>query len=266
MANYIIFGAGWLGQALAISLKEIGHRVVATCRSTSSVDSLQNKGIEAFQFQLGAMDLPPTISRLDKPIIVIAIPPSGSDSYAEDISKLADYIEENYTDYHLVYCSSTGYYPAFGHFTEDSEQTDQDASSKAVYAAEKQLKILEKDKVLILRFGGLFNTQDRHPGNWFKGKNEIPEGYANMVHQDDAVGAIIKASTEKNFGAFNIVSPVKTTKSSFYTKAFEHLNKKAPTFIVTGKEKLVESCRLETLGYEYIYPSCADAFKTKKGS
>ncbi len=258
MNHLLILGCGWLGEAVARAALPLYENITGTRTSKEGLEALSVLGINRAVFSLG--DPLPAQAENAK-AVVVAIPPSKITNYAKRLHQLIVALQTAPQSPHLVFVSSTGYYPATGNYSEQTTFTEA-PSSPLVYEAEQILAQQTRLKTTVLRMGGLFNTTDRHPGNWFRGKSQVSDGYANMIHQTDAAHSVCFALANQIQGTFNVVSPKPVRKSDFYMAAFQHAQRSDIPSFVTGKPgKWIDGSLWETQGFQFTYPEATAAFK-----
>lgn len=254
-----IIGAGWLGAYFAKSYKDEYDFLAST--TSAEREDLHSNEITQCPYLLGT-SIPARVIEFNPEQILIAVPPSKIAKGAVDLSRSLAEIESKLSAKLLCYISSTGIYGSSGKHKEDSKNLKPGKLLELEHAVSRS-----KVPHVVLRMGGLYNNTDRHPANWFKNKDEILDGYANLVDQQDAAAAINHVVSKGLTGTYNVCHPEITTKSQVYPKAFEDADTKAPKVIDTadlGKEILVE--KLLNTGFSFIYPSAISVFtSTKKG-
>lgn len=105
---------------------------------------------------------------------------------------------------HFIYISSTGVFGDFdGQWIDESAQTlPTRPGGKACVEAEN-LIAQRTDNWTVLRMAGLYGGQRVPTREVIQNKDWeklVPEGYLNLIHQTDAVAAIMATATQKNFG------------------------------------------------------------------
>ncbi|TXC85328.1 NAD(P)-binding domain-containing protein [Luteibaculum oceani] len=254
MATILIIGCGWLGRSLASSLKLNGCSVLCTTRSIERCVELSQDGLDVFQYSLGEKFQSKQLANIGT--VVIAVPPSKDSDYLQNLSETTEYLREK----RIILASSTSAYPSSGEFSEDC--SIKTPSNPTVFKAEQIVKRVAKH-LLVIRFGGLYNTTTRHPGNWMKNKSEISDGWVNMITEEDAVGVIeyFISSKPNETGLYNAVEPGKIKKSEFYTLACRHLGIPTPRFKVINESKWISSEKLRKVGYTFKYSHPTEVFK-----
>jgi nucleoside-diphosphate-sugar epimerase len=189
---------------------------------------------------------------------VISIPPklrSGETDYAEKIAQIAQKVAEHQIQ-KVIYISSTGVYPECNCTVDEETQPVPDTESGLVLAdAENRLMNHTGFKTAIIRFGGLVGP-GRHPGRFFGGKSNIPNGQApvNLIHLQDCIGITLSILSNNDFGyVFNAVAPHHPQKQHFYTQAAQNAGLPLPHFTdELGSWKTVKSINIaKVLKYSF---------------
>ena len=258
-----ILGCGWYGKALAIDLLLNGYVVKGSTTRAEKIEVLGNLGIQPFLLQFDAELQQADTDFFDCDVLVICIPPQlrggGGGGYLQKLSNIINQVLLNGVK-KVIYISSTGVYGEVNReVTEaDTPQPDTD-SGKILLEAEQLFSAQTKFATTIVRFGGLIGP-DRHPGRFFGGKTELPNGLApvNLIHLSDCIG-ITRAIIEQNiFGVvFNACSPLHPAKGSFYTLMAQKANLPLPKFINNLQGyKVVNSINLNLyLHYQFRFDS-----------
>ncbi len=261
-----ILGCGWYGKALAIDLLQNGHLVKGSTTRTEKLDALGNLGIQPFLLQFDAENQQADADFFDCDVLVICIPPQlrggGGGGYLQKLDSIINLILLHGVK-KVIYISSTGVYGEINReVTEaDAPQPDTD-SGKILLEAEQLFSVQTKFATAIVRFGGLIGP-NRHPGSFFAGKTDIPNGLApvNLVHLSDCIG-ITKAIIEQNTYriVFNACLPLHPAKGSFYTLMAQKANLPLPQFINNLQGyKEVNSINLNKyLHYQFRFDSWDD--------
>jgi nucleoside-diphosphate-sugar epimerase len=255
-----ILGCGWYGIAMAKWLLAQGHKVKGSTTSAEKVPDLINAGIDPYILNLH--DEQYFISRsdiFDCDILIISVPPKArngeKNDYVEQMQRVINAIVEHQIK-KVIFISSISVYGRNSHSINKHTRTEPDTySGQLLLETEKLFKKQKNFKTTIVRFSGLVGP-GRHPGNFFAGKNDIPNGLTpvNLIHLDDCIG-ITQAIIDRDMYGYtiNACSPDHPTKSQFYTFAAEALKLEAPQFIIENKEwKLVGTDDPEfMLKYQY---------------
>lgn len=254
-----ILGCGWYGKALAISLIQKGITVNGSTTSAEKLEQLAIDGIIPYlvQFDTDNQNFDPVFFESD--VLVICIPPKfrkgETTAYLPKIRRIINTILQ-YQIKKVIYISSTAVYG--DHNLEVNELTDPqpDTESGAILLdAEKLFRHETLFKTAIIRFGGLVGP-GRHPGRFFAGKTNIPNGLApiNLIHQLDCTGISNAIIEQDAFGhIFNACSPHHPQKADFYREAAITAHLPVPGFINELQNwKVVNSINLKpVLNYEF---------------
>ncbi|MFA0071709.1 SDR family NAD(P)-dependent oxidoreductase, partial [Vibrio breoganii] len=112
----------------------------------------------------------------------------------------------------------------------------------------------------ILRFSGLIGPS-RHPSRFAsKLKQVSTQAPANMLHLDDAIGAIEFAISQLHNEIVNVTTPNTVSKAEFYAAALKSANSSEPLpLVVDTPDKLISSKKILDLGYSFKFESTLDA-------
>lgn len=231
-----ILGCGWYGKALAKELLKKGVIVNGSATSTEKLDALRDTGIVPHIVQVNADEISYDANFFKCNVLVISIPPGlkkgeGS-AYLPKIKHIIRAILDKDIQ-KVVYISSTGVYSDHNKtVTENDDPNPDNESGKTLLEAENLFRNGSDFKATIIRFGGLVGPS-RHPGRFFAGKKDIPNGFApvNMIHLDDCVGISSAVIEQSAFGhLFNVCSPDHPTKEDFYKDAALKAGFEVPEF------------------------------------
>lgn len=243
-----ILGCGWLGKPLAISLIKKGFTVKGSTTSEAKLSEFQELGITPFLISLDY--LTHNISAfLDSEILIVALPSKDIEGFKNVIC----HIEKSAVK-KVIFISSTSVY-------ENSEELVMEAA-KTIPSALTTIEMLFKNsthfETTIIRFSGLFGY-NRKPGNFYKDGRKIPnpEGFVNMIHQDDCIQLIEKV-IEKNAWnqIFNGCADTHPTRKEFYTKCTLDIELILPEFEEVGQisQKVISNKKSkEYLDFKYKY-------------
>ena len=254
-----ILGCGWYGKALAVSLIQKNIIVKGSVTSSDKLEPLRAIGVMPYliKFATDSQTVDAEFFRCD--ILVISIPPGiRSGEGGNYLNKIQIIIKTAaiYKVNKIVYISSTGVYGDCNCEVDELTPPLPDTESGSILLnAEKLFQQDTLFKTTILRFAGLVGP-GRHPGRFFAGKTNIPNGMApvNLIHQLDCVG-ITMAIVEKDvFGfLFNACSPDHPSKAAFYREMALKAGLRIPEFIEEQKKwKVVSSVNLaKLLNYDF---------------
>ncbi|WP_426667931.1 SDR family oxidoreductase [Mucilaginibacter sp. McL0603] len=261
-----ILGCGWYGKALTRSLIQKGITVKGSSTSDEKLKQLSSKGIIPYSVQFDADSENFDSSFFECDVLIISIPPKFRKGETAGYLPKIERIIKTILEYHVskvIYISSTGVYGDHNNEVNELSDPNPDTESGSILLEAEKLFQKETDfKTTIIRFGGLVGP-GRHPGRFFAGKKDIPNGLApvNLIHQQDCVG-ISEAIIERDaFGyLFNACSSDHPTRADFYGRTALEAGLQAPEFInELNNWKIVDSINLKSiLNYEFKVPHWTD--------
>jgi len=241
-----ILGCGWLGSALASSLIHKGYHVKGSTRSGNL--KMDIPGLELFTFDIEE-ETPHYASFLESQIMVIAIPSKNIPAFKRLIAHLEQAGLKN-----VVYISSTSVYP----FTNGTVTEETQTKDTPLAEIESLFRASNAFQATIVRFGGLFGY-NRKPGNFVKPGRKMsnPEGFINLIHQDDCVRIIEAIIAQNAWGeTLNGVTDSHPKRRAFYIKEAAKVGKTEVEFDEDSETqyKIVSNKKLkELLSYEFIH-------------
>ncbi|MGZ3873155.1 MAG: SDR family oxidoreductase [Mucilaginibacter sp.] len=258
-----ILGCGWYGRALAKALLENNIIVKGSTTSSEKLEQLRASGIEPYlvQFSTGTKSYEPEFFKCD--ILVVSITPKmrqgESGDYLSKIQNIVNAITE-YKVARVIYISSTTVYGDYKREVTEMDEPGPDATTGTILlAAEDTFRTQTAFKTTVLRFSGLVGP-GRHPGRFFAGKKDIPNGRApvNLIHLDDCTGITLAIIERDFFGhVLNACAPDHPLKQDFYKTAALHAGLVAPEFIneLHGWKIIKSTLMPGVLKYNFKVPS-----------
>jgi nucleoside-diphosphate-sugar epimerase len=258
-----ILGCGWYGKALAASLIQKGFIVKGSATSDEKLSQLAVTGIIPYiaKFDAESESFDPLFFECN--VLIVSLPPKfrkgETTGYLPKIQRIIQTAIQ-YQIKKIIYISTTGVYGE--HNNEVNELDDPQPDTEAgniLLKAEELFRNETAFKTTIIRFGGLVGP-GRHPGRFFAGKKNIPNGMApvNLIHQQDCIGISMDIIEKNAFGyLFNACTPDHPQKADFYRKATLKSGLPVPEFINELKSwKMVNSIHLKpVLNYEFKVPN-----------
>ena len=194
----VIVGCGYVGLELGRQLREAGHEVTGVRRSDAGLDAVAAAGLEPCRADATE---PHTLSALpDADWVVFAASSGGRGAdaarrvYVEGLRNVIDeYAARESPPDRLVYTSSTGVYGDHdGDFVDEETPIDPTTEKTRVLAAAERVALEEAAAAgidgTVARFAGLYGPDRYRLGRYLDGP--VTEGYLNMIHRDDAAGAV----------------------------------------------------------------------------
>ncbi|MEJ5961695.1 NAD-dependent epimerase/dehydratase family protein [Pedobacter immunditicola] len=254
-----IVGCGWYGFEMAENLLALGYMVKGSTTTAAKLLPMAEAGIKPYllNFEAGTKLVPGDF--FDADVLIICIPPKRNEEqlqqYPDKIKKIADLTVAHRLK-NVIFISATSVYGDIKKaVTELSPIHPQTLSGKQVLKAEQLLNANPNFNTTILRFSGLVGP-GRHPGRFFAGKTNIPNGKApvNLIHLQDCIDITLLILKLEAFGyTFNASAPDHPQKQVFYTAAAKAINLDEPQFIDELKGwKTISSIQVpKLLNYKY---------------
>ena len=197
MTRVVIIGCGYVGIELGTQLQAAGHTVTGVRRSESGLNSIAAAGFDAQQADVTRPETLTTLPDAEWVIFAASSGGRGAESarrvYVEGLQNtIAAYAERDSID-RLIYTSSTGVYGDHdGRFVDESTPLDPTTEKTQVLETAESIAIEEAGNVgidgTVARFAGLYGPHRYRLLRYLEGP--VTEGYLNMIHRDDAAGAI----------------------------------------------------------------------------
>jgi nucleoside-diphosphate-sugar epimerase len=281
MASIFIVGAGWVGAPLSQHLVKHGNQVVVTKTTQAGADAIGNKRIPCEVFSFDAIQPEHSIGQLyslllenNTEIVIGSFPPGfrrgSGQEYAEYWQQLTNACQKANVK-KLIMVSSTTVYPtkpgilyeqdaSLAISTSNNEQANSFSDNARVMLQAEQCVIDSGIDYTTLRFSGLIGPS-RHPSRFAsKLKQVSTQAPANMLHLDDAIGAIEFAISQLHNEIVNVTTPNTVSKAEFYAAALKSANSSEPLpLVVDTPDKLISSKKILDLGYSFKFESTLDA-------
>jgi nucleoside-diphosphate-sugar epimerase len=283
-----VLGCGYIGIELGRQLTAAGYDVIGVRRSESGCEAIEDAGFESHQADLTEQS---DVANLpDAEWVVFAASSGGRDAeaaqriYVDALdSVIESYGERQSPPDRLVYTSSTGVYGDHdGEFVDESTPLDP-TTEKTRVLVEAERIAREKSAEYgidgtVARFSGLYGPDRYRLERYLEGP--VTEGYLNMVHREDAAGAVgylLVADRARNevvlvsdnepadkwtfadwlANECGVDSPPKETKQQRLTD--DGLSAAARRRILTSKRCSNEYLR--ELGYDLRYPTFREGYR-----
>ncbi|CAK1772312.1 NAD(P)H-binding protein [Vibrio crassostreae] len=281
MASIFIVGAGWVGAPLSKHLEKHGNRVVVTKTTQAGAEAIGNERIPCEVFSFDSSKPEQTIGRLyslllenNTEIVIGSFPPGfrkgAGQEYADYWQQLTNACQKANIK-KLIMVSSTTVYPtkpgvlneldaSLPLSTSDNEHASLFSDNARIMLQAEQSVIDSGIDYTILRFSGLIGPS-RHPSRFTsKLKQVSTQAPANMLHLDDAIGAVDFAINQLHNEVVNVTTPNTVSKAEFYAAALKSANSSEPLpAVVDTPDKLISSKKILDLGYSFKFESTLDA-------
>lgn len=248
--NIVLFGAGYIGLALAAHLSQ-NHLTLVTKTPHPEFS-------EHTHYSFDAGEEPLITQSLHEADVVICTVAKNENDYSM-YPNVARFIMKYSKDAFHIYTSSIGVYGNHqGEVAEQDECTPATEREKHLLAAENIF--LQQHTACVLRLGGIYG-----PGRSLlsrilqRGKITGPKEWPiNMVHKDDVIGAILFALETPLHGIYNVVTPSHPSREVVYQEAARAQGERLPPWdesapIFHGGNKIVSSNKILERGFRFIY-------------
>ncbi|ELZ13674.1 NAD-dependent epimerase/dehydratase [Halovivax asiaticus JCM 14624] len=283
-----ILGCGYVGLELGRQLTEAGHEAVGVRRSEAGIAAIEDAGFDAVQADVTDPDSLSAVPDVDA--VVFAASSGGGDAeqaravYVDGLRTVVDHFggRESVPD-RLLYTSSTGVHGDHDGDWVDSTTPVEPATPKAAVLAEAERVALDAPQTdgmdgTVARLAGLYGPDRYRLSRYLDGP--VTEGYLNLLHRDDAAGAIrwlltadacrrqvVQLVDDEPVSKWEFADwladqcgrdppPKRTTAERL---ADDDLSERARRRLLTSKR--CANDRLVTTGYEFTYPTYRDGYR-----
>ncbi|WP_435186157.1 SDR family oxidoreductase [Halobellus sp. EA9] len=288
MARTVIVGCGYVGLELGRRLRDAGHEVAGVRRSESGLDAVADAGIDPVRADATDPDSLDALPDADWVVFAASSGGRGADAarevYVDGLWNVIDeYGDRASSPDRLVYTSSTGVYGDHdGDFVDESTPIEPTTEKTEVLAEAERIAREETAEVgidgTVARFAGLYGPDRYRLDRYIEGP--VTEGYLNMVHRDDAAGAVafLLDAGRARGDVVLVADDEPADKWAFADWLAEQCGVAEPPKR-TIEERLAESdlsdaarrrlrtskrCdngRLRELGYEFAYPTFREGYR-----
>jgi nucleoside-diphosphate-sugar epimerase len=283
-----IVGCGYVGLELGRQLTEAGHDVVGVRRSDEGLAAIEDAGFEAVRADVTDPDSLAAVPDVDWLVFAASSGGRGADAaqrvFVDGLEMTIDHFAaRDEPPERLVYTSSTGVYGDHGgDFVDESTPLEPTTDkTRVLVEAERVAREVAADNGIegtVARFAGLYGPDRYRLERYIDGP--VTEGYLNMVHREDAAGAVAYLLTEDlargevvmvvddepvDKWAFadwladecGVPEPEKRTNEE--RLAAGDLSEAARRRILTSKR--CSNQKLRDLGYEFRYPTFREGYR-----
>ena len=193
-----ILGCGYVGLELGRQLREAGHEPVGVRRSPKGIDAMESagfRGVRADVTDAASLEAVPDVDAL---VFAASSGGRGADAarevYVEGLrTAIEAFGARDLPPERLVYTSSTGVYGDHGGDWVDEKTPPNPGTEKTRVLADAERIALEEApdagiEGTVARFAGLYGPDRYRLERYLDGP--VTAGYLNMVHRDDAAGAV----------------------------------------------------------------------------
>ncbi|WP_232688665.1 SDR family oxidoreductase [Halobacterium zhouii] len=281
-----ILGCGYVGLELGRQLVAAGHDPVGVRRSEAGVAAIRDAGFQAVRADVTDADSLSAVPDVDAIVFAASSGGRGADAarnvYVEGLRTAVRAFggRENPPE-KLVYTSSTGVYGDHdGGWVDEETPLDPTTEKTRVLVEAERVALEEAPKhginPTVVRFAGLYGPDRYRLSRYVDGP--VTEGYLNMIHRDDAAGAVRFALEEADEDVLLAVDDEPVSKWAFADWladecGVDHPEKRtveerlaAGDLSTPAQRRLRTSKRcsnelLRGLGYEYAYPTFREGYR-----
>lgn len=283
-----ILGCGYVGLELGRQLTEADHDAIGVRRSSDGLERIESSGFDAIEADVTDPSSLDAVPDVDAIVFAASSGGRGADAarsvYVDGLRTAIDHFGERAdAPDRLVYTSSTGVHGDHdGAWVDESTPIDPTTAKTAVLAeAERIARELPPEYGFdgtVARYAGLYGPDRYRLARYVEGS--VTEGYLNMVHRDDAAGAVrflldrdlasgevVQIVDDEPIGKWTFADwladecgvdrPPKRTKTERLES--NDLSEPARRRILTSKRCSNE--KLRSLGYEFTYPTYREGYR-----
>ena len=241
----LLFGAGWLGKAVATQALKMGMKVTTLTRNPETSENLAKLGVQhTITDQLHENSWHHKIPK-DHDFIVNSVSSAGNGlegyrtSYLQGNQSILNWIGQDPHPAKFIYTGSTSVYSQHdGSTVDESSPTPEPSQAGSILLKAEQL--LKENSPFsqthVLRLGGLYGPNRHYLLNFLRqGAKELPgrgDLLLNLLHLEDAASAIFASLQSQNAGfhLFNVTDGNPFTKTEIVNWLAEQLHLPTPTF------------------------------------
>src|SRR6056297_2553165 len=276
-----ILGCGYVGLELGRQLAARDHDPIGVRRSDQGVARIEDAGFDAVQADVTDREALAAVPDVDAIVFAASSGGRGADAarevYVEGLrTALEAFGEREQVPDRLVYTSSTGVHGDHDGDWVDEETPLEPTTDKTAVLAEAERIALELPEEYgfegsVARFAGLYGPDRYRLERYLEGP--VTAGYLNMVHRDDAAGAVrfllegdhreevvlvvddepVEKWAFADWLAEQCDVPFPPKRTTEERLADPELSETATRRIRTSKR--CSNGRLRELGYEFVYPT-----------
>ena len=279
-----ILGCGYVGLELGRRLVARGHEVVGVRRSIEGCEAIEEAGLDAVRADVTDPEALSWVPDADALVFAASSGGRGADAarevYVEGLGTAIDHFgERERPPDRLIYTSSTGVYGDHdGGWVDEETQIEPTTEKTRVLAEAERVALESPIDGTVARFAGLYGPERYRLERYLEGP--VTEGYLNMVHRDDAAGAV-RYLLEEDLARGEVVlvsddepaekwafadwlaeqcgveEPPKWTKEERLAEG--DLSEAARRRVLTSKR--CSNAKLRELGYEFEYPTFREGYR-----
>ncbi|WP_226481132.1 SDR family oxidoreductase [Natrinema amylolyticum] len=286
--NVAILGCGHVGIELGRQLAARGHEPIGVRRSAEGVERIEDAGFDGVRADVTDREALTAVPDVDALVFAASSGGRGAeaarDVYVEGLrTAIEAFGERESAPDRLVYTSSTGV-----HGDHDGDWVDEETPLEPT--TEKTEVLVEAERIAlelpdeygfdgtVARYAGLYGPGRYRLERYLDGP--VTEGYLNMVHRDDAAGAVryLLAEDLARGEVVQVVDDEPASKWEFADWLADECGVERPPkqtkaerladddVSEAGRRRILTSKRcsnekLRELGYEFAYPTYREGYR-----
>ena len=283
-----ILGCGYVGLELGRQLAARGHDPIGVRRSDQGVARIEDAGFDAVQADVTDREALAAVPDVDAIVFAASSGGRGAEAarevYVEGLrTAIEAFGEREQVPDRLVYTSSTGVHGDHdGDWVDETSPVEPTTDKTAVLAEAERLALELPEQYgfegTVARFAGLYGPGRYRLERYLEGP--VTAGYLNMVHRDDAAGAVryVLEETLARGEVVQIVDDEPAEKWAFADWLADECGVEQPPkrtkadrladddLSEAGRRRILTSKRcsnekLRELGYEFAYPTFREGYR-----
>ncbi|WP_049922819.1 SDR family oxidoreductase [Halopiger djelfimassiliensis] len=283
-----ILGCGYVGLELGEQLTARGHDAIGVRRSESGIERIEDAGFDAVRADVTDGDALAAVPDVDAIVFAASSGGRGAEAartvYVDGLRAVIEHFgEREQPPERLLYTSSTGVHGDHdGDWVDESTPIEPTTAKTEVLASAERLALDLPPAYgfdgTVARYAGLYGPDRYRLERYLEGP--VTEGYLNMVHRDDAAGAVgyllaedlargevVQVVDDEPVSKWEFADwladecglerPPKRTKAE--RLADDDLSEPARRRLRTSKRCSNE--KLRELGYEFAYPTFREGYR-----
>ena len=272
MKNITIIGGGWLGTPLSQYLTSVGQRVFVSKTTAEGAAQLKQLGINSFVANLseGPRALNEHLTENPSDIVIGCFPPGFRKQTGQNyLANWQAVIEaaKNAGVKRVVMVSSTTVYPNLAQDMVEDDATLEKSEANPLFSDNAKVMLAAETSLIesglsyaIVRCSGLVGP-NRHPSRFAAMLKQVSDcAPANMIHLQDAIGAVSFMALNPANETVNATTPNTVNKAQYYQAALDSVGSdQALPPVVHVEDKRIIADKLVSLGYRFHFQHTLDA-------
>lgn len=242
----VIFGAGYVGGALAAAAQARGAEVTALTRNAQAAARLEELGLKVVRAELDSSDWHTGIGKMDMAVNCVSSGGGGEagyvKSYLDGTRSILQWAGRSGPVETLLYTSSTSVYPQTGGTVDESSPTTPATGTPRILLEAEDLVLQavaagRSGRSIVLRLAGIYGPGRHHLLDRLREGAEAIAGTGdhllNLIHRDDIVSAVLTALASppgEPQAVFNVADDHPTPKAEVVRWLAERLGRPVPVF------------------------------------